>query len=122
MKEAALLVLLFFTLFIAPSPSHADEDRTVQTLLGNCESDEVIENAWCAAFINGVATLLSVNCGVSKEGYSSPESLKADVHEVTNGALLQAFKNWAKNHPEYWSTGEAAGVVFAMSSTFPCKD
>ncbi len=122
MKKAALLVSLLLALFIAPSPSHAVEDRTVQTLLENCESNEAIENALCAGLISGVGSVLDFNCGYSAEGYNIPDYLMADIDGVTNGALIQAFKNWARDNPQTWKYSEIAGVVFAINSTFPCKN
>ena len=122
MKKAALLVSLLLALFIAPSPSHAVEYRTVQTLLENCESNEAIENALCAGLISGVGSVLDFNCGYSAEGYNMPETLMADVDRVTNGALIQAFKNWARDNPENWGDTDLHGMVFAISSKFPCKD
>lgn len=122
MKKAALLVSLLLALFIAPSPSHAVEDPTVQTLLQECESDDLHSHARCHALILGIAGVMGFNCRITEEGYSSPEYLKAEVDGLTSGALVQGFKNWARDNPQQWSMTEFSGVVWAMYNTFPCKN
>ncbi len=122
MKTAALLGALLLTLFIAPSPSHAAGGRTVEMLLKICENDTGMELIVCDAVIGSVASVLSLNCGYSTKGYSMPEALKADVSGATNGALIQAFKNWASDNPQALSVDERTGVIIALASTFPCNN
>ena len=124
MKTAALLGALLLTLFIAPSASHAagGNTDTVEGLLNRCESNGDAAYLSCVTVIWGVASVMNLNCGYSKEGYSSPEFMKMDFGGVTGAALVQAFKNWARDHPQIWNHDEISGVVHAMSSTFPCKN
>jgi hypothetical protein len=122
MKATALLKALLLTLLMAPSPSHAVEDATVQTLLGRCESDDVREYAVCHSFILGIAGVLSLNCSYLADGYSMPEFMTAETDKLTAGALVQGFKNWARANPQHWSMSEFSGVILAMGSAFPCKN
>jgi Rap1a immunity proteins len=39
---------------------------------------------------------------------------------VSNGAMRQAFINWAEKHPEGWSGDSQLGVMQAIRSAWPC--
>jgi hypothetical protein len=39
-----------------------------------------------------------------------------------NGAWIQAFKNYAANHPEFWGEPAISGVVIALRTTWPCDN
>jgi hypothetical protein len=121
MKTFALLGALLLTLLTAPSPSHAVEDTTVQTLLHRCESNDLREHAICHAFIYGIASVLGLNCSYLADGYSMPEFMTAGTDKLTAGAFVQGFKNWARANPQHWSMTEVSGVILAMGSSFPCK-
>jgi hypothetical protein len=40
---------------------------------------------------------------------------------ISNGAMQQAFINWAERHPEKWSENAQMGVTEAMRETWPCR-
>jgi hypothetical protein len=45
----------------------------------------------------------------------------ADIpSNVTNGALVQIFINWARQNPVEWSEVTLSGVTDAFAEAFPC--
>jgi len=67
--------------------------------------------------LDGVVTLMVYNCALAP----AANIPKAEA-PYTTGASIQAFLNWADNHPERWGDSFSEGVIAAMIETFPCRN
>ena len=114
-------LLVSFAAFAFPLPGKAEVDETVQSLLERCAGDEALGTAYCIGFVRGISGAMLLNCMASQDGFVVPEKATADLTEATVGATIQAFVNWAEQHPEEWNAPQFFGVIYALSSTFPCE-
>jgi hypothetical protein len=89
-------------------PAAEDNIVTVQDLYQECRASDTVKDAFehglCTGYIAGVGDMYLASCG----------------HPITYGAMVQAFENWAPAHPQDWSKPQAAGVIAALSSVWPC--
>lgn len=96
-------------------------DDSVQRGLAECRSAAdggfSYEAGRCIGVASGVGSMLAVNCYSIGDGYSP--SLKATAPPST-GAAVQAFINWAEDHPERWGDLFAFGMARALVEAFPC--
>jgi hypothetical protein len=125
-KQIALTLALVLA---TPTAANAKPgDPTVQSLLQECSAEEGSTDWFkCVGYIAGVSDIMGINGKLSatfgKDTYikMSVISMCWDGEVPTYGAKLQAFKNWAQNHPEEWSELSFVGVTHAMRETWPCK-
>jgi len=121
---------LFTTAFclhalLMPSAADADNFDTVQDVLPDCEAAAHSDfddygSFYCLGLAAGVGAVSSYNCYSQADG-DRPNPLLSSDGEVTNGARIQAFVNWARAHPEHWSLDATTGMIVALNRTFPCN-
>lgn len=76
---------------------------------------------YCSGFIAGVWYMMSINC--INEDFREALSPDFQAGYVSSPrARVQAFLNWAEDHPEAWGEPMFFGVVNSLSSTFPCEE
>lgn len=108
------LVAALTAVFICPSARAADRD--VQTLRGWCQAapgdGDFTRCVMYAAGISDMATML---------GDIAPTTPFAVCAHPSYGASIQAFRNWADQHPEKWSANMGLGLLLALHEKWPCS-
>ena len=97
MIRKALFIAL--AILMTAAPARAEK---VGELYRLCSSKDAADEEYCLGFLAGSWH------GLSCEG------------NATNGALEQAFKNWAAKHPEAWGFPAWLGVSSAISPVWHC--
>ena len=72
-----------------------------------------MQTALCTGYISGVGDMMAKYGKLQAAGFSMCGS-------PSNGAMAQAFENWAKAHPEPWADPQILGVATALTVTWPC--
>jgi hypothetical protein len=114
----AMVVLAFASI----RPCIAADD-SVQDLYDLCRSqDEVTKFPFCVAYIAGVGeTMQLLGRLVAKNPELAPKLAPFAICKYpSNGAMIQAFKNWAEANPQKWATAKISGVMIALDNTWPC--
>jgi Rap1a immunity proteins len=84
------------------------------------------EVIFCLEFVSGVARQLFTNRLALKDIKTSRDLIMMSIPSacptsfVSNGAMVQAFSEWAKRHPEEWRATAQIGVMQAVRDTWPC--
>ena len=121
MIKRGLVVVVIMTTVLASSAVSQDNQREdVQELLRLCESGEVSELRRCLDIVASTKMIMAFNCYSNSEQYTPNPMFTMDGRQ-SNGAAIQAFKNWAKTNPTLWDTGYILGLAFSLSLTFPCE-
>lgn len=95
---------------------------TVQDLYEHCQASTTSYlYTDCLAFISGVGSAMNVTGQFASEGAMYATSI-CSKEGITNGALVQAFKNWAAANPSKWTMDGGQGVMIALVETWPCSD
>lgn len=103
----------FVLALLLPSSEEARaEGGTIQSMYENCTDTEG-KMALCDGYISGVGDMMDANGKLHAPGFSMCGS-------PSYGAMIQAFKNWAPQHPELWSKPQLFGVAAALMVTWPC--
>src|SRR6185437_4713905 len=91
----------------------------VQHLYTQCkDSASQVERAICIGYISGIGAVMKANGALLKSGGSGESARSLGLcGSPTNGAMEQAFKNWAEKSPQYWNEDEAVGAIVALSDT-----
>lgn len=110
----------------------AQERGTVGHMLPNCRlaltfqhardvsSVEALEGGICLGVALGLGAALGSNCSSIERGYTpAPEVAAAFPPSV--GASVQAFVDWADNHPKRWDDDFVFGMQKAIMEVFPCS-
>ena len=123
MRQLGLGMLLAFSI-LAPGVARAD-DYSVQKFLEMCnEPDGSPDKSLYLGYVSGVSDVMYVN-GLAlrslRPSSAAAINLSLCAKDITYGAALQAFKNWAQAHPENWQMDHEAGVVIALRELWPCK-
>lgn len=103
-------------------PASAAESFSVQSLYVNCREPQGSALwALCMGYVSGVGSLMEI-IGTTQTK-SPPLNLPGwgICGKPTNGAMLQAFINWAQANPKYWNTPQLLGVAMALGKTWPCQ-
>ncbi len=119
MKAWITLALLASTAVTVPLRGEAQEQFNVQELLDHCEAEDQPAVMLCLGVIIGVSSVMSANCGIA-QGEGGLRTLAANVGGVSTGAMLQVFKNWARDNPQSWGIPGSFGAMLAINSAFPC--
>ena len=94
----------------------------VQDLYLDCRAPERSPKwALCIAYISGVGNMMQL---VGSTQLAHPNEWYAPLGicgDPSNGAMMQAFINWAEKNPQEWSTPRIIGVPNALISTWPCQ-
>jgi hypothetical protein len=122
MRQLGLGILLALSI-LAPRASRADDKGvTVQQLLDMCNTPVGSpEQAYCLGFVGGLSAVMLMNGQALRPRTPSAAALSLCAKDITYGAEVQAFKNWAQAHPENWQMPDQAGVVLALRELWPCK-
>lgn len=122
-KHSAISICtVLFLIFFAPAFSQS-RSGTVQEPLDDCE--DFTENRggggafYCLGMVAGAHEVLRLNCN-SVEYESNPTPSLRSGPIPTIGAGAQAFVNWARDHPQNWSTPQVWGMTMALTEAFPC--
>lgn len=116
----------FLALMTMATPALAQDSRmNVQEFLAYCDavtsSPGRALGSFCLGTITASRDVMQLNCVMIDRGYSSPQGLAmGGASTVTGGAGVQTFVNWARAHPEEWTTDYTFGVSKALTAAFPC--
>jgi hypothetical protein len=94
-----------------------DPEASVQALYSKCTSTDVHQLMFCAGYFNATID----NMMVTGSDSSTQAFGICTNGTISDGAAMQAFKNWAQKHPEMWGMVRIMGVVLAMQEVWPCK-
>lgn len=90
--------------------------NNVKEMLGFCENrTSVIEFMQCLGRLEGLAATMWYSCLLD-----GPLLLRAGTADQTNSALIQAYIDYARKHPELWNKNWTLAAYPALSDTFPC--
>jgi hypothetical protein len=114
--------LVFSLLASTPNANATDSalDESIQGLVQNCRSVATARAGldpdanYCLGYISGIGDYMK---GLGLSGNAS----MGICGNVTYGASVQAFMNWANAHPERWTENRLVGVATALRQTWPCK-
>ncbi len=127
MKFTALLIVTVLLIAVpALVTAQSLDRRDVQALLQRCEvvnaGDAVglVSEAYCVGIVEGVKAVMSAHCDLLRSGLAGNAEFAADTGNVSTGAAIQAFENWATANPQNWSLPQSEGVMLAMNEIFPC--
>jgi hypothetical protein len=84
---------------------------------------EAHDIGFCAGVAAGVAWVMMSNCNVYRiapNTYSAGSGLRA-APPITLGAALQAFRNWARENPQFWNEPMPEGAVRGLNKGIPCE-
>ena len=121
----ALAFVIAAPLLFLAAPVSAQQ--TIEDLIPACEAaaDEsyIVRRpaGYCVGFISGVWFMMNVNCINADYRHAIPQGLQAG-NVSSWRAMVQAFLNWAEDHPEEWGEPVLVGVYTSLSSTFPCDE
>jgi hypothetical protein len=116
-------------------PSGTPIRENVQALLNSCNApDTSSEFAFCTGYITGMGDAMHTSGIMLKSLYElkqlnentatakvlTPLSICSST-DISHGAMVQAFKNWATRHPENWGMEIEIGVMAALCETWPCS-
>jgi hypothetical protein len=100
------------------------DSETVQSLHRHCSREhDVFDIAFCIGFDSGVAGVMFWNGQPGHGRYQHAFGCRrrpCSGAKITQGAMVQAFMNWAAKHPENWDLPAPIGVIAAMRHTWPC--
>jgi len=121
--------VIFSTIASVPSFAASEETKwiNVQDLYKQCDARQgSFDEIFCLEFVSGVARQLFTNRLALKDIKTSRDLIMMSIPSacptsfVSNGAMVQAFSEWAKRHPEEWSATAQIGVMQAVRDTWPC--
>lgn len=113
---------VFLTISVSSTSSFGQVEMTVQNTLSACDAPiGSSDHMYCLGLVSGTLAMMSATCRFIREGFGGNPIIASDGSEVTVGAALQAFKNWARDNPQEWSKRDNAGIVIALRTTFPCN-
>src|SRR5215510_5540275 len=115
---------------IAPVPAFAEFEKTewnVQELYKQCKGRKgSLDEIFCLEFVSGVSRQVFTNGLALKDFKDPPDLITMSIPSacpksfVSNGAMVEAFSEWANQHIEKWSASAQIGVMQAMRDTWPC--
>jgi hypothetical protein len=115
--RGAFLAFVVASWVVGGRLASADNDtQDVQALLRLCKAQET--SAHCVGYISGIADIMMAVGRVLKNG---PErSFLGLCSSASYSAFVQAFVNWAEQHPERWYQSRSIGVMDALREKWPC--
>jgi hypothetical protein len=131
--QLSIVVYILWTVNGAVHAQTRNED-SIQFLYQSCKQEMAAGlPRFCLGYIEAVGQVMATN------GYERVKLLPSDtegrryltgmaicpgpaIGVPSGGALIQAFLNWAEQHPENWANLALAGVVVALASTWPCSN
>jgi hypothetical protein len=99
----ALSAIALFLLLCLPPQAERTYRNDVQELLESCKASTASNDfTWCIAKVESVADMIGYNgtiISVVPNGLFNWEGMCASG-DLTHGAMIQVFINWAEQHPE----------------------
>jgi hypothetical protein len=120
------LGMLMALSLLAPATGRAEGMGNVQELLQDCQQPIVdIRHFFCLGIVQGVSDTMMTNAGGLKMMPKDLARFEANFAFCPDplpnyGARVQAYKDWATEHPEKWTQPMVIGVMLAMHATWPC--
>jgi hypothetical protein len=118
------ITLLCIALLTDMPIATAEENLNVQTLLRDCKQPEDSGyGIFCLGFISGIGGTMQA-VGEAERRVNAPSFRQLGIcstGKISNGAMVQAFINWAEKNPQQWQKEQWAGVVVALRETWPCR-
>jgi hypothetical protein len=104
-------------------PADSAELINVQSLYRDCQAPES-SALWglCMGYVSGVGSALLIVGFAERQHPDQNYSPLAICGEMSNGAMVQAFINWAKKNPREWTKSQFSGVATALTETWPCPN
>lgn len=107
------------------SSSVSQDFTTVQELYESCTASQHSYTTLsllskCRGYINGVADMM-VLFGTEGDATTRKYFGMCPKDIVTQGAVIQVFKNWAEKHPEMWGKPSLLGVMMALNEAWQCN-
>jgi hypothetical protein len=111
---AVSLLVVSLTHAERPAPS------SVEGLYNTCREPEgSLKHFACAMYINGVLDMMLI-VGSEPKTHAAKVAGICPKEPVSVAAAVQAFVNWAQQHPEHWSGPRQLGAPTALADTWPC--
>lgn len=102
------------------------QDNTVGGMLQACERPdyefeaEIVRSIYCSGLAAGIAYVMEANCLTAAAGTSTPDPGLSSEGDLSGGAAVQVFVDWARAHPERWGDEIMDGIATALAETLPC--
>jgi hypothetical protein len=93
--------------------------RTVQELYEDCTAADETSQLVCLHYISGVGDMMAYNA--NEKTSTAMACFPAERGKLGVGAAVQAFKNYAAQHPEFWGTPAVFAVIEALREAWPCR-
>jgi hypothetical protein len=123
MKRLLMGIVLAGMMVSAGMARADDSSMNVQKLVQFCNDPQ--SDLLCTGYIGGVGDMMVVNAEALKyltpQAAKSMKALSVCSSDITYGAEVQVFKNWAQAHPEMWTQESAVGVMLALRGTWGCR-
>jgi hypothetical protein len=95
----------------------ADPSGSVQRLYEECTGTNKAVELYCVGYVAAmVESMMVVGSDDSAHAFGI-----CPATSVNSAAAVQAFKNWAQKHPEYWGVNRYFGVAQALQELWPCS-
>jgi hypothetical protein len=124
MRQSLPLAAFVAALSISPLSESSAQNVdifSVQSLYENCKAPERSpRNTLCMGYISGVGNMMGLVGAVERQHPDRDYANLATCGDITNGAMMQAFMNWAEKNPREWASNQSVGVILALSETWPC--
>ena len=113
-------ILLMLSAHVCAAQTAVSKDSSVQALRAECKMPPGhADFARCIHYVAGVADMLAL-VGSSSKG-SEVRQMLGKCGSGSYGAYVQAFINWADQHPEKWGEHRSFGVAYALTEKWPCR-
>lgn len=102
------------------------QDNTVGGMLQDCERPdyeyeaEIVRSIYCSGLAAGIAYMMEANCSTAAAGTSTPDPDLSSQGDLSGGAAVQVFVEWARAHPERWGDEVRDGIRTALAEMRPC--
>jgi Rap1a immunity proteins len=117
-KHIWIVMVVLITFGTSASAEYA---LNVRHLYESCKApDSSAKWAFCIAYLTGVGNMMQMVGAAEQRAPDPYYSSLALCGEISNGELVQAFKNWAEKNPGQWSSPQLVGAVTSLSETWPC--
>jgi hypothetical protein len=127
MKDRLLLGAALLGVTGALASVHAEDlaqkPPTVQQPYEDCKDQ--IKQLHCVGVVSGVSGMMRLAASIANRAETAEDRQLilglAACGIWTDRTAVQAFKNWAENHPAHGSLEDGFGVMIAMNETWPCN-
>lgn len=124
-RPLGFTVSTVFLLFLAePAFSQEIKNTSVQAFILYCKDYLNGQTAFDQGLCMGAAEASAgYMAGLCAFGSEANRQLGANIPpEMTYGALIQTFINWAEANPKLWTINVGIGMSAAFKENFPCNE